>query len=287
MAVGKRVRMGWFGTKRKSVPDVATKCLGCGEAVFNNDLIKTQYVCPHCDKHLQIPVDLRIKTLCDPDSFKEFCKGILPLDPLKFMDNKPYKERLELAQKQTQCEEAITVGTASIEEHQVVIGLFNFGFIGGSMGSVVGEKILRATQKCIELHIPLIIFSSSGGARMHEGILSLMQMVKTGQGIAAMSQKRIPFISVLCDPTTGGVTASFAMLGDVILAEPEALIGFAGPRVIEQTIHETLPEGFQTSEFLLDKGLIDRIVHRGRMRKTLSRILSFFKEPNGSYYGSY
>ena len=287
MAAEKRVRMGWFGTKRKSVPDVATKCLGCGEAVFNKDLLKTLYVCPHCDKHLQIPTDLRIKTLCDPDSFTEISKGILPLDPLKFTDSKTYQERLELAQEKTHCEEAITTGTASINGNPVVLGLFNFDFIGGSMGSVVGEKILRATQKCIELHIPLIIFSSSGGARMHEGILSLMQMVKTGQGIAAMSRQRIPFISVLCDPTTGGVTASFAMLGDVILAEPQALIGFAGPRVIEQTIHETLPEGFQTSEFLLEKGLIDRIVPRGQMRDTLSRILRFFKEPDGSYYGTH
>ena len=278
--------MGWFATKIKGMPDVATKCPGCGEAVFNRDLMKNLHVCPHCGKHMRIPNDERIESLCDENSFEEFGAGILPSDPLNFSDSKSYKERIESAQEKTQSEEAILTGIASIQGHKVVLGLFNFSFMGGSMGSVVGEKIARAAKKSIELHVPLIIFSASGGARMHEGILSLMQMVKTGQSIAALSQEHIPFISVLCDPTTGGVTASFAMLGDIIIAEPKALVGFAGPRVIEQTIHETLPEGFQTSEFLLEKGVIDMIVDRQDLRDTLGKVLGFFKDSNGEYHGS-
>jgi len=276
--------MGWFAKVKSGIPDVATKCPQCNEAIFNKELDKHLYICPHCDKHLPLPTIRRIESLCDQDSFEEFGRGILPSDPLSFTDSKTYTERIEAAQQKTQSEEAISTGTAKIQNHPVVLGIFDFEFMGGSMGSVVGEKIFRAAQKSLELHVPLIIFSASGGARMQEGILSLMQMVKTGQAIATLSKAHIPFISVLCDPTTGGVTASFAMLGDIILAEPKALIGFAGPRVIEQTIHETLPEGFQTSEFLLDKGIIDRIVHRIQMRDTIGKILSFFKEEDGSYY---
>ena len=225
--------------------------------------------------------------MCDEHSFEEFGAGLVPSDPLSFSDSKTYKERVESAQEKTQSEEAIITGVAQIQGHKVVLGLFDFGFMGGSMGSVVGEKIARAAAKSRELHIPLIIFSASGGARMHEGILSLMQMVKTGQAIAGLSKEHLPFVSVLCDPTTGGVTASFAMLGDIIIAEPQALIGFAGPRVIEQTIHEKLPEGFQTSEFLLEKGVIDMICSRFDLRETLGRVLSFFKEKDGKYYGSH
>lgn len=279
--------MGWFTTKIKGLPDVATKCPACEETIFNKDLIKNLFVCPHCDKHLRIPNSDRIEALCDVGSFEEFGTGLVPTDPLSFSDSKSYKERVESAQEKTQSEEAIITGVASIQGHQVVLGLFNFDFMGGSMGSVVGEKISRAAAKSREIHCPLIIFSASGGARMHEGILSLMQMVKTGQAIAGLSKDHLPFISVLCDPTTGGVTASFAMLGDIIIAEPQALIGFAGPRVIEQTIHEKLPEGFQTSEFLLEKGGIDMICSRFEMRETLGRILSFFKEKDGTYHGSY
>ena len=276
--------MGWFAKVKSGMPDVATKCPSCDEAVFNKELDKNLYVCPHCDKHLPLPTIRRIESLCDQDSFEEFGRGILPSDPLCFTDSKTYLERIEAAQQKTQSEEAISIGTAMIQGHSVVLGIFDFEFMGGSMGSVVGEKIFRASQKCLELHVPLIIFSASGGARMQEGILSLMQMVKTSQSIALLSQNHIPFVSILCDPTTGGVTASFAMLGDVILAEPRALVGFAGPRVIEQTIHERLPEGFQTSEFLLEKGIIDRIVHRSQMREVLGKILSFFKEEDGQYY---
>lgn len=279
--------MGWFTTKIKGLPDVATKCPSCEETIFNKDLVKNLFVCPHCGKHLRIPNSDRIEALCDEHSFEEFGAGLVPSDPLSFSDSKTYKERVESAQEKTQSEEAIITGVAQIQGHKVVLGLFDFGFMGGSMGSVVGEKIARAAAKSRELHIPLIIFSASGGARMHEGILSLMQMVKTGQAIAGLSKEHLPFVSVLCDPTTGGVTASFAMLGDIIIAEPQALIGFAGPRVIEQTIHEKLPEGFQTSEFLLEKGVIDMICSRFDLRETLGRVLSFFKEKDGKYYGSH
>jgi len=277
--------MGWFTTKIKGLPEVATKCPACEEVVFNKDLVKNLYVCSHCGKHLRMPTAMRVEALCDENSFEEFGSGILPSDPLSFSDSRPYAERVEKAQEKTQSEEAILTGVGSIQGNQVVLGFFDFAFMGGSMGSVVGEKIARAARKSQELHLPLIIFSASGGARMHEGILSLMQMVKTGQAIAQLSKSHIPFVSVLCDPTTGGVTASFAMLGDIIIAEPKALIGFAGPRVIEQTIHETLPEGFQTSEFLLEKGVIDMIVPRQDMRETLAKILSFFKGKDGSYHG--
>jgi acetyl-CoA carboxylase carboxyl transferase subunit beta len=278
--------MGWFTSKKKEMPDVARKCNGCGEAIFNKDLEQNLYVCPQCDKHLKMPNAARIEALCDENSFDEFDAEVMPSDPLGFSDSKTYAERIEAAQSKTSVSEAIITGLGTIEGHSVVLGLFNFDFIGGSMGSVVGEKINRAAKKAIDLKVPLIIFSASGGARMQEGILSLMQMVKTSQAVARLSEKRLPFISVLTDPTTGGVTASFAMLGDVIIAEPKALIGFAGPRVIEQTINEVLPEGFQTSEFLLDKGMIDMIVPRSDMRQTLANLLSFFKEKDGSYYAA-
>jgi acetyl-CoA carboxylase carboxyl transferase subunit beta len=278
--------MGWFTSKKKDLPDVATKCNGCGEAVFNKELEANLYICPKCEKHLRMPNDSRIEAICDENSFEEFNQDVMPSDPLNFSDSKTYVERLESAREKAKGSEAIMTGMASIEGHRVVLGLFNFNFIGGSMGSVVGEKIHRAALKAIEEKVPLIIFSASGGARMQEGIFSLMQMVKTGQAIARLSKHHLPFISVLTDPTTGGVTASFAMLGDIIMAEPKALIGFAGPRVIEQTIRETLPEGFQTSEFLLEKGMIDMITARPVMRETLAKVLSFFKQKDGSYYVS-
>ncbi len=276
--------MGFFNFKKKEIPEVFTKCTGCGEAIFNADLQKNLYVCPHCKKHLRIPAEARIETLCDEDSFQEFNADLAPTDPLRFTDSVSYSERLQKTQEKTKTKEAITTGVCTISGHKAVLGLFDFSFMGGSMGSVVGEKIARAAKKSIEIKVPLIIFSASGGARMHEGILSLMQMVKTSQAIASLARHHLPFISVLCDPTTGGVSASFAMLGDIIIAEPKALIGFAGPRVIEQTIHETLPEGFQTSEFLLEKGVIDMIVSRSELRDTLGKMLAFFKQKDGSYY---
>ncbi len=276
--------MGWFTSKKKDIPDVFIKCTGCGEAVYNKELEKNLYVCPHCDKHLRMPNEIRIEFLCDEDSFAEFNAGIMPSDPLGFSDSTPYTERIQKAQEKTRGKEAIITGAASIEGHKLVVGMFDFSFMGGSMGSVVGEKISRAADRAIEMKVPLLIFSASGGARMQEGILSLMQMVKTSQAIARLSRHHIPFISVLCDPTTGGVSASFSMLGDIIIAEPKALIGFAGPRVIEQTIRETLPEGFQTSEFLLEKGVIDMILTRSEMRSSLAKILAFFKRKDGSYH---
>ncbi|MBW7876117.1 MAG: acetyl-CoA carboxylase carboxyltransferase subunit beta [Candidatus Cloacimonetes bacterium] len=276
--------MGWFTSKKKDIPDVFVKCTGCGEAVYNKELQKNLYVCPHCDRHLRMPNDVRIEFLCDENSFQEFNASIMASDPLGFSDSATYGERIQKAQEKTRSKEAIITGFASIEGHRLVIGMFDFSFMGGSMGSVVGEKIARAAQASLDHNLPLVIFSASGGARMHEGILSLMQMVKTSQAVAKLSKRHLPFISVLCDPTTGGVSASFAMLGDIIMAEPKALIGFAGPRVIEQTIRETLPEGFQTSEFLLEKGVIDMIVSRPEMRSTMARILSFFKQKDGAYY---
>lgn len=282
-----KTRLGWFAKRKKDIPEgVQIKCTECQTAIFKKELEENLHICPKCSKHLRIPNETRLESLCDVDSFEEINKSMKPLDTLNFTDSKSYEERIKLAQDKTESEEAIITGIASIEGHRIVLGMFNFSFMGGSMGSVVGEKIARAAQKAIEEKIPLIIFSASGGARMHEGILSLMQMVKTGQAVAKLSTHRLPFISVLCDPTTGGVTASFAMLGDIIVAEPKALIGFAGPRVIEQTIHEKLPEGFQSSEFLLDKGMIDMIVDRREMRAKLSKILSFFKQEDGSYYAA-
>jgi len=276
--------MGWFTSKKKDIPDVFIKCTGCGEAIYNKELHKNLFVCPHCGKHLRMPNDARIEFLCDEDSFQEFNAAIMASDPLGFSDSASYAERLQKAQEKTRSKEAIITGFASVEGHKLVLGLFDFSFMGGSMGSVVGEKIARAAQMSLDNRLPLVIFSASGGARMHEGILSLMQMVKTSQAVARLAKVHLPFISVLCDPTTGGVSASFAMLGDIIIAEPKALIGFAGPRVIEQTIRETLPEGFQTSEFLLEKGVIDMIVKRSELRGTLARILSFFKQKDGTYY---
>ncbi len=267
--------MGWF-SRKKNTAALYTKCPKCEDAIYNKDLEKNLMVCPHCDYHFRLNPQKRIELLADEGSFSEFAHNLAPADPLEFKANKTYQESVEKALKKTNQKEAITTGECTIEGIPVVMGIFNFEFIGGSMGSVVGEKIARAADRAIEKRLPLIIVSASGGARMHEGILSLMQMIKTGQAIARVSKARLPYISYLTDPTTGGVTASFAMLGDVILAEPGALIGFAGPRVIEQTIKQQLPEGFQRAEFLLEKGQIDMVVHRKDARETLGRILRFF-----------
>jgi acetyl-CoA carboxylase carboxyl transferase subunit beta len=220
---------------------------------------------------------MRIEMLADEGSWEEFSGNLLTADPLEFEANSKYPERIERARERTGSTEAIMVGTCLLDGIAIVLGVMNFSFVGGSMGSVVGEKIARAAEKALELRCPLILVSSSGGARMDEGILSLMQMVKTGQAVAELAKERIPYISFLADPTTGGVTASFAMLGDIILAEPKALIGFAGPRVIEQTIRQTLPEGFQRSEFLLEKGAIDMIVERTESKSVLAEILRWFQ----------
>lgn len=272
--------MGWFTkTKKKQVPDnLYTKCKKCEEAIYTKDLEKNLYVCTKCDYHFRLTADQRIELLVDEGSFEEFDKEMTAADPLEFVATAAYCDKLEEAKKKTNLNEAITSGTATIDNIPIVLGAFNFSFVGGSMGSVVGEKIARCVDMAIKNRCGLILISASGGARMQEGVLSLMQMIKTGQAVARLANEGLPYISFLTDPTTGGVTASFAMLGDVIMAEPDALIGFAGPRVIEQTIRQTLPEGFQRSEFLLKTGVIDMVVHRSECRETITKMLHFFKK---------
>jgi len=263
------------GSAKKSVPDgVWHKCLSCKTALYNSDLEKNLYVCPKCDHHHRLPARERLKLLFDSIGQKEIFQNILPKDPLKFVDSKPYHEKLKEAQAHHKIGEALVVITGKIESLKVTAAAFEFSFMGGSMGSAVGEKFVKAVEYAIENKTPLICFSASGGARMQEGLFSLMQMAKTSAALTALTKAKLPFISVLTDPTMGGVSASFAMLGDIIIAEPNALIGFAGPRVIEQTVREKLPEGFQRAEFLLSHGAIDFIVDRREMRKSLVNIIS-------------
>jgi len=263
------------GSAKKSVPDgVWHKCLSCKTALYNSDLEKNLYVCPKCDHHHRLPARERLKLLFDSIGQKEIFQNILPKDPLKFVDSKPYHEKLTEAQAHHKIGEALVVITGKIESLKVTAAAFEFSFMGGSMGSAVGEKFVKAVEYAIENKTPLICFSASGGARMQEGLFSLMQMAKTSAALTALTKAKLPFISVLTDPTMGGVSASFAMLGDIIIAEPNALIGFAGPRVIEQTVREKLPEGFQRAEFLLSHGAIDFIVDRREMRKSLVNIVS-------------
>jgi acetyl-CoA carboxylase carboxyl transferase subunit beta len=252
------------------------KCNGCKEIIYRKEVDNNFKVCPKCDYHFPIPVEARISLICDPGSFKEWGDGLRPKDPLSFKDSVRYRERMKRAQKKTGKNDAVVTGDAAIHGNPMVLGVMNFAFLGGSMGSVVGEKVTRAAERCVERRVPLVVFSASGGARMQEGIFSLMQMAKTSAAVARMRDARVPFISVLTDPTFGGVAASFSMLGDVNIAEPGALIGFAGPRVIEQTIKQQLPEGFQRSEFLLEHGMVDMIVDRKSLRDTLGRLLTFF-----------
>ncbi len=263
------------GSAKKSVPDgVWHKCQSCKTALYNSDLEKNLYVCPKCDHHHRLPARERLKLLFDSIGQKEIFQNILPKDPLKFVDSKPYHEKLTEAQAHHKIGEALVVITGKIESLKVTAAAFEFSFMGGSMGSAVGEKFVKAVEYAIENKTPLICFSASGGARMQEGLFSLMQMAKTSAALTALTKAKLPFISVLTDPTMGGVSASFAMLGDIIIAEPNALIGFAGPRVIEQTVREKLPEGFQRAEFLLSHGAIDFIVDRREMRKSLVNIIS-------------
>lgn len=252
------------------------KCEGCKEIIYRKEVDSNDRICPKCNYHFPISVDERISLTCDPGSFAEWGQGLKSGDPLNFKDSIRYRERTKRAQKKTGRNDAMVVGDAMILGWPVVLGVMDFTFQGGSMGSVVGEKIARAAERSIERNVPLIIFSASGGARMQEGILSLMQMAKTSAAIARMGEARVPYVSVLTDPTFGGVAASFSMLGDVNIAEPGARSGFAGERVIEQTIKQKLPEGFQRSEFLLEHGQVDMIVDRKELRDTLGRLLSFF-----------
>lgn len=271
-------RGGWQGSSEpKRVPEgVWMRCDGCGETLFRKEVERNQNVCPRCQHHFALTAAERIASLLDPETFEEMYAELLPADPLGFNDRRPYHERLRDEQKRTGLREAAVVGRGFIKGIRLVLGVTDSRFVMGSMGSVVGEKLTRAIEFATAESLPLIIVSGSGGgARMHEGILSLMQMAKVSTALARFNRARGFFISVLTHPTMGGVAASFASLGDVILAEPRALIGFAGPKVIEQTVRVQLPTGFQTSEFLLEHGFIDRIVHRKDLRGEIAQLLDY------------
>lgn len=261
--------------EKKGVPEgLWTKCKSCGAVLYRAELTRSLEVCPKCDYHHRMEVRERIRSVLDTGHLVEIAPELEPVDRLKFRDSKKYKERISSAQKSTGENEAIVVVKGKIAGISVVLCCFNFDFMGGSMGASVGEKFVRGVELAIQENIPFICFSASGGARMQEGLSSLMQMARTSAALGKLSQVGLPFISVLTDPTMGGVTASLAMLGDIIIAEPGALIGFAGPRVIEQTVRQTLPEGFQRSEFLLKHGHIDMIIDRRHMRPKLAHLLS-------------
>jgi acetyl-CoA carboxylase carboxyl transferase subunit beta len=262
------------GGERTDTPDgLWERCTKCSEIILREDYAANQHVCPKCSHHYYIPALERIRHFLDPNSFQEHDHDLVSPDPLKFNDTKPYDKRLKDLFARTGKYDAIITGSGVLNGMKVEIGVFDFEFLGGSMGSVVGEKISRLYMRSVTSRNPAIIFSSSGGARMQEGILSLMQMAKTCAALAKLREAGVPFISVLTHPTTGGVAASFATLGDLNIGEPNALIGFAGPRVIQQTIREKLPEGFQRSEYLLEHGMLDMICHRDTLRPTITQVL--------------
>jgi acetyl-CoA carboxylase carboxyl transferase subunit beta len=266
------------GAARKTVPEgLWTKCAACDAVLYSTDLEKNLNVCPKCAHHERLGARPRLDALLDPDGRFEIGAEVLPVDTLKFKDSRRYTERLAEAQEQTAESDALVVMQGSIKALGVVCAAFEFDFLGGSMGSVVGERFVRGVRVAIEQKLPFVCVTASGGARMQEGLLSLVQMAKTNAALTELAERRLPFVSVLSDPTMGGVSASFAMIGDVVLAEPKALIGFAGPRVIEQTVRQKLPEGFQRAEFLLEKGAIDMIVDRRQLRDKLHAILSLLQ----------
>ncbi|MCP4758361.1 MAG: acetyl-CoA carboxylase carboxyltransferase subunit beta [Planctomycetes bacterium] len=263
-------------TRKKPVPEgLWVRCIDCGAILFRRALENNLSVCPECSHHFRISAPDRVAHLADVDSFIEMDEDVTSADPLGFVDTKPYPDRLAAAKTKTGANEAVLCGTAFIKGRKVVLAAMDFRFLGGSMGSAVGEKIARAIEVAIAQDLPLIVVAASGGARMMESGLSLMQMAKTSAALARLDEMGGLFISVLTDPTTGGVTASFAMLGDVILAEPKALIGFAGPRVIKNTIRQDLPDGFQRSEFLLEHGFVDRVVDRHDLRSEISSLIDY------------
>jgi len=278
--------MAWFRNKGGSKRPVGkhkvdmpeglwTKCNHCNEFIYRKEVVRNANVCPKCDYHFRISAAERLELLCDDGDWQEFSAHLGPVDPLGFIDTKAYTSRIEAYQKRTGRKDAIVTVETTIEGIPTILAVMEYAFMGGSMGSVVGEKITLAVERALETQRPLIIVSSSGGARMQEGCLSLMQMAKISAALGRLDQARLPYISVLTDPTTGGVTASFAMLGDLNIAEPRAMIGFAGPRVIEQTIREKLPEGFQRSEFLLEHGMLDLVVGRSALKETLGRAIRY------------
>src|ERR1044072_475644 len=283
--------MAWFNKKSKrieAVPpeervvkteNVFVKCEGCEANLFKGELDDNLQVGKNCNHHFRIGARERLALLFDDGEFEELDAEVISIDPLEFVDSKPYSERLTQAKEASGLPEAVISGRGTVGDHPVVAAAMDMTFIGGSMGSAVGEKVTRVIERAMREHSAVVIFSASGGARMQEGTLSLMQMAKISAALAALDEARFPFISVLTDPTTGGVTPSFAMLGAVIIAEPKALIGFAGPRVIEQTIRQKLPKDFQRSEFLLDHGMIDAIVDRRELRSYITRLLNFMMNP--------
>ena len=265
--------------RKKSVPEgLWTKCPKCESTLYRSEVARNQEVCPKCDHHMRLGGRKRLETFVDEGSFVETSADISPVDRLKFKDLKKYKDRITQAQKATGETDSFITGSGTINGLPVMVAAFEFKFMGGSMGSVVGEKFVRAVDQAIETQTPFICFSASGGARMQEALFSLMQMAKTSAALGRLREAGLPFISVLTDPTMGGVSASFAMLGDLNVAEPKALIGFAGPRVIKETIKKDLPEGFQRSEFLLEHGAIDRIIHRHQLRDELADICKMLQK---------
>jgi len=261
-------------TEKKELPgDLWQKCPSCGDILYRKDLSQKAWVCPKCGHHFRVSADDYLELLLDSGTFQEHDMDLQTVDPLGFVDTKRYPDRVAEYTRRTGRNEAIVCGVGRIDGVETSVAVMDFGFLGGSMGSVVGEKVARAIERALQREIPLVVVSQSGGARMQEGVLSLMQMAKTGALLAALHRQRLPFVAVNTDPTTGGVTASYAMLGDVILAEPRAQIGFAGPRVIKQTIGQDLPDEFQTAEFLLEHGFVDRVVPRTELKATISRVL--------------
>jgi acetyl-CoA carboxylase carboxyl transferase subunit beta len=260
--------------KKNTVPEgLWAKCPSCNAILYNSELEKNGSVCPKCDHHMRISARARLNLFLDEQGREEVGKNVKPLDPLKFKDSKKYKDRILQAQKQTKENDALIVMKGQLHGQDIVAAAFDFNFMGGSMGSVVGEKFVRGVNKSLELGVPFIVFTASGGARMQESLFSLFQMTKTSAALTKLSQRGLPYISFMTDPTMGGVSASLAMLGDINVAEPNALIGFAGPRVIEQTVREKLPDGFQRSEFLQEHGAIDMIIHRRDIREKIASIL--------------
>ena len=285
--------MSWFRKKNQRIESVPAeerrvktegvfeKCPGCDAALYRADLEASQNVCAHCGHHFRIGARQRLALLYDEGIYEELDAEIISTDPLDFVDTKPYRERLEQARRKTGLPEAVINARGRLGGHPVLIAAMDFQFLGGSMGCAVGEKITRLVERAVEERAAVVIVSQSGGARMQEGTFSLMQMAKISAALALLSEARLPFVSVMTDPTTGGVTASFAMLGDLNIAEPKALIGFAGPRVIEQTIRQKLPENFQTAEFLLEHGMLDAVVDRREMRDWIKSALDFTYNPEG------
>jgi acetyl-CoA carboxylase carboxyl transferase subunit beta len=285
--------MSWFRKKNQRIESVPAeerrvktegvfeKCPGCDAALYTRELEDTAYVCQHCGHHFRIGARQRLALLYDEGVYEELDAEVISTDPLEFVDTKPYRERLEQARRKTGLPEAVINARGSVGGHPTLIAAMDFQFLGGSMGCAVGEKITRLVERAVEERAAVVIVSQSGGARMQEGTYSLMQMAKISAALALLAEARLPYISVMTDPTTGGVTASFAMLGDLNIAEPKALIGFAGPRVIEQTIRQKLPENFQTAEFLIEHGMLDAVVDRREMRDWIVRALGFAYNPEG------